>query len=224
MLPMPLSLTHLLRPPAQNIARPPLLVLLHDVGGNEGEPFVIASQIDPRFLVLSVRAPLEQAANRFAWYEVAFTPERPVIDPGQASASLRQLLHFLDEAVLAYGADPRQVYLMGFSQGAVMCANVALTAPERVAGVVLMSGRILPEITPLIADRSRLGGLPILVLHGLDDDVLPIGYGRATQRLLDQLQADLQYQEYPIGHEVQPQSLADALRWLSERLDDQGAR
>lgn len=221
---IPLSLAHLMRPPTVDAVRPPLLLLLHDVGSNEREPFAIAPQIDPRFLVLSVRAPLPQGQEQFAWYDVTFTPEHPVINPAQASASLRQLLHFLDEAVAAYGADPRRVYLMGFSQGAVLCANLALTAPERVAGVVLMSGRILPEIRPLIADRSRLGGLPILVIHGLDDDVLPIHHGRAARQLLDQLEADLQYQEYPIGHEVQPQSLADALRWLSARLDDEQTR
>lgn len=100
-----------------------------------------------------------------------------------------------------------------------MSASVALTAPEAVAGAVLMSGRILPEIAPLVAAPERLAGLPILVAHGAHDTVLPIHHGRASRQLLAGLPVDLAYHEYEMGHEVSPESLADVSAWLRARLD-----
>ena len=133
------------------------------------------------------------------------------------------LIDFIGLAVTTYSANPRQVYLMGFSQGAIMSASVALTRPDLVAGAVLMSGRILPEIQPMMASNEQLKDLPVLVIHGTRDTVLPIYNGRASRDLLSTLPVDLTYHEYAMGHEVSPESLADVTGWLSERLDQAGS-
>ena len=129
------------------------------------------------------------------------------------------LIRFIEAVPQAYGADPDRVYLMGFSQGAIMSASVALTRPDLVAGAVLMSGRVLPEIAPQTAPAARLAGLPILLVHGLADAVLPIQHGRASRALLEKLPVELEYREYPMGHEVSAASLADVAAWLRRRLD-----
>jgi phospholipase/carboxylesterase len=190
------------------------------VGSNEHDLFGLAQYLDERFLIVSARAPNVRAEGSYAWFDVAFTPQGPVIDPAQADASRRLLIQFVGEVVGAYGADPARVYLMGFSQGAIMSAGVALTQPELVAGAVLMSGRILPEIRPLIAPPQRLEGLPFLLVHGVADRVLPIQHGRASRELLESLPVRLDYHEYPIGHEISAQSLADVTAWLRGRLDE----
>ena len=100
-----------------------------------------------------------------------------------------------------------------------MSASVALTQPELVAGAVLMSGRILPEIRPLIASNEELSGFPFLVVHGTADMVLPITHGRASRELLSSLPVNLTYHEYQMGHEVNQESLSDVTTWLTEQLD-----
>ena len=214
-----LSLIHLVSQPKVEASTPPLLLLLHGVGSNEHDLFGLVPYLDKRFLIISVRAPNTLGPGSYAWFEVDFTPQGPAINPAQAEASRKALITFLDEAVNAYDADPKQIYLMGFSQGAIMSASVALTQPQLVAGVVLMSGRILPEIQPLIASNEELSGLPFLVVHGTADMVLPISYGRASRQLLSSLPVELTYHEYRIGHEVSQESLADVTAWLSARLD-----
>lgn len=214
-----LSLIHLVSQPKVEASTPPLLLLLHGVGSNEHDLFGLVPYLDKRFLIISVRAPNTLGPGSYAWFEVDFTPQGPAINPAQAEASRKALITFLDEAVNAYDADPKQIYLMGFSQGAIMSASVALTRPQLVAGVVLMSGRILPEIQPLIASNEELSGLPFLVVHGTADMVLPISYGRASRQLLSSLPVELTYHEYRIGHEVSQESLADVTAWLSAQLD-----
>lgn len=214
-----LALVHLVRQPIIKADTPPLLLLLHGVGSNEDDLFGLAPYLDERFLIISVRAPNTLGPGSYAWFDVDFTPQGPVIDPAQAEASREALIDFIGEAITAYSADPNQVYMMGFSQGAIMSSSVALTRPDLVAGVVLMSGRILPEVQPLMAAPEKLEGLPILVVHGIVDTVLPITHGRASRQLLASLPVELTYHEYPMGHEVSQESLADVSSWLSAQLD-----
>jgi len=214
-----LSLVHLVRQPKKEAGTPPLLMLLHGIGSNEHDLYGLAPFLDERFLVISVRAPNTLGPGSYAWFEVDFTAQGPVINPEQAEISRKTLIPLLNEAVTSYGADPERVYLMGFSQGAIMSASVALTQPELVAGVVMMSGRILPEIQPLIAPKEELAGLPFIVVHGTADTVLPITYGRASRELLSSLPVELTYHEYSMGHEVSQESLNDVTTWLSGKLD-----
>jgi phospholipase/carboxylesterase len=217
--PKPLALTHLVRRPLAGRGAPPLLLLLHGVGSNEHDLFSMAPYLDRRFLIVSTRAPYVLGPGSYAWFELGFTPNGIVIDPRQAEASRKLIVQFIAEAVATYDADPRRVYLMGFSQGAMMSGWVALTRPDLVAGVVMMSGRIEAEMLPTLAPAERLTGLPILVVHGTLDTVLPIQHGRASRDILAGLPVDLTYREYPMGHEVNAESLAEIVNWLSARLD-----
>ncbi len=220
LLPQSLSLTHLIREPARRLpGSPPLLLLLHGVGSHEGDLIALAPHLDGRFFMVSARAPNTLAPGSYAWFHLEFTAAGPVIDPEEAEASRLTLLRFIDELIAAYGIDPRRVYLLGFSQGAIMSLSLALTQPDKVAGVVAMSGRILPEILPLVAPPPALAGLPILVVHGTEDPMLPIPYGRASRERLAGLGVSLTYREYSMGHEVTMESLQDVADWLRERLD-----
>jgi len=193
------------------------------VGSHEGDLIQLAPYLDPRFFVASARAPVTLASLRsegsYAWFHVEFTPQGPVINPDEAESSRLALLRFIDELVETYGLDPARVYVMGFSQGAIMGFSLALTRPDKLAGLVAHSGRILPEIRPLIAPPEALRGLPVFVLHGTADAVLPIHHARASRELLSTLPVALTYREYPIGHQISAESLSDAAAWLSERLD-----
>ena len=225
-----LRLTHLVRPPrrdtqtagGERTARP-MLVLLHGVGGNERDLLELAPSLDERLLIVSARAPNTRTPGSYAWYEVQFTPDGPVYDPAHAEEARTILIDFLGEAAEAYGADPRRVILGGFSQGAIMSGAVGLSRPDLVAGVAMMSGRVLPEVRSIIAPPDELEGKPFLVVHGTQDQVLPIEYGREVRDLLQSLPVDLTYNEYPMPHTVGERSLRDVAAWLSARLDEQEA-
>jgi phospholipase/carboxylesterase len=195
------------------------LLLLHGVGSHEADLMGLAPYLDSRFHVISARAPFILAPGAYAWFHLEFTPTGPIIDPAEAEESRVTLLRFIDELVQGYGVDPARIYLMGFSQGAIMSLSLALTEPKKLAGVVAMSGRILPEVLPRIASPEAMAGLPILLIHGVADPVLGIDYGRAARDRLTSLPVALTYKEYPMGHQVTEESLADVAAWLRARLD-----
>jgi phospholipase/carboxylesterase len=196
-----------------------MLVLSHGIGNNELSMVALWTKFDPRFVVISVRSPIQLKPSSFAWFHTRFTAEGPIIDGDEAEEGWEQLIRFVDEAVDAYGADPARVYLGGFSQGAIISLAALLTAPERVAGVVAMSGRLLPEVLPHTVSSKRLEGRPVLIIHGTADERLGIEYARSAGTQLVHLGVTLSYHELDIGHLTTDESVALASAWLSDCLD-----
>jgi phospholipase/carboxylesterase len=214
------SLIHLIREPVKSPpAAPPLLLLLHGIGSNEADLFGLAPYLDERFLIVSARAPQSMGPGAYGWFNIDFTPQGLIADVDQAQQSLRLLPGFIDELIKTYRVNEGCVYLMGFSQGAMMSLALALTRPDKIAGVVVMSGRFPSEVLAQGVNQKALERLPILVTHGVYDPVLPIEHGRTIRKNLAGLPVELTYLEYPMGHEVSLDSLKDASAWLSKSLD-----
>ena len=217
-----LSLAHLARPASAPTphTQPPLLILLHGYGSNEADLFSFADLLDERFLVISPRAPRPSMSAGYAWFDVSFTPDGALSRSSeQMLASRNQLSAFIREAVTAYAADPQQIYLLGFSQGAMMSAMMALTEPKLIAGAAMMSGRIPDELRQMVVPSDQLAALRVFVGHGTADAVIPVAEGRATDALLNSLHVAHEYHEYLIGHHFSDESLDDIVGWLSARLD-----
>jgi len=96
-----------------------------------------------------------------------------------------------------------------------MSAGLLLRQPDLVAGAVLMSGLAPAELaTPGVT----LAGKPVLITHGVLDDVVPVQMGRAARDLLQSLGASVEYHEYPMAHQISEACLEDVDRWLEARL------
>jgi len=214
------SLFHRAAPPKGGLeSKPPLLLMLHGYGSNEDDLFSLAPYLDGRFMIVSARAPIMLQPMSYAWFNLGFTPQGIVVNPEEVESSRRTIHKFLGEVSEAYDFDPKAVYLMGFSQGAMMSLYVALTYPGSAAGVVAMSGSVLPQALDQITDKDALAGLPIFVAHGSRDIRIPINQGRDARAKLSELPVELTYREYDMGHEVSYDSLKDITEWLKERLN-----
>jgi phospholipase/carboxylesterase len=206
------------QPVAATDGQSPLLVLAHGYGSNEDDLFGLADYLDDRFTVVSVRAPITLGPGAYAWYPLQFTPEGLGYEPREAESGWTALNAFVDEVVSAFDIDRERIFLAGFSQGGIMSLSVALLHPEKVAGVVVMSGLLLPEAREKAAVET-LNGLPVLVTHGKWDDVIPVERGREIGQALADLPLETVYREYPMAHQVSAESLADIDDWLRAHLD-----
>ncbi len=195
----------------------PLLVLLHGIGADENDLLAIGPMLDPRLTVVSLRAPRPYDGG-WSWFDVDFLPGgRVVPDVAQARAALRGLVAWLADAPARFGTDPARTFLLGFSQGAMMALGVLFTTPERLAGVVALSGRHA-DLFPAPASPDAIARVPVLVAHGLHDDVLPVAHGRATREALAPLVRDFTYREFPIAHGIDDDEIALVRDWLRARL------
>jgi phospholipase/carboxylesterase len=213
-----MEIQYLFRPSLHpNRGKTPVLVLLHGMGGNKTDLMKLGSMLNNRFSVLSVRAPMSMPEGGHSWYGVRFAPD-PVIDSDQAEASRCLMIEFLKDAVQRHNLEPSEIFLAGFSQGAIIAASVALTRPELVAGLVMMSGRILPQVKIQVAS-ARLERLNVFVAHGRDDQRLPLHHAHETRDWLKDLGVNLTYKEYAGGHEIATDEHRDIAQWLLERVN-----
>jgi len=213
----PTALVHTVAPPAASTRGPhPALVLVHGRGTTEDDLLGLVPYLDPRFLVVSVRAPLRFASGGYTWYNLATVGEP---EPEEFLESHARFGRFLEEMRTAYPVDPQHIFLLGFSMGSVMSLALALSRPSEIRGVVAHSG-YLPEHSALHFQWESLGGCNFYVAHGTLDPVIPIRFGRRAKTILMERGADLTYREYPIGHTVSEESIGDIARWLTENLDD----
>jgi len=90
--------------------------------------------------------------------------------------------------------------LAGFSQGGAMTLDVGLNLP--LAGLICMSGylhRAPQEAEPPLPS--------ILIVHGRQDTVVPLSAAQKVRDYLINLGAPMQYKEFDMGHEIQPEAL-----------------
>lgn len=190
------------------------VILLHGVGGSELNLAGLAAGLDSDILVLLPRGRLALGPEQFAWFGVDFTANGPRIVESEAEQSRLALIRFVGQVQAAFGLAPDKTVLAGFSQGGIVSASVALSAPECVAGFGLLSGRILPELEPHLADRTRLTRLRAFIAHGEHDRTLPVVWAQRSDELLRALGVSHQTRLYPIDHAISAAMQADFLAWV----------
>ncbi len=215
--PPSLDLEYATRPPRRRgSGLPPMLLLIHGWNSTPEEILTFAPCMDGRFFVVAPRGPIETEPGRYAWMNVDFTPDGPRDHANEAARSVEMLAAFARKVAAQENLDASHIYLMGFSQGAVMATSLALHAPDRCAGLVSMSGQT--PVTHAMAPGALMG-LAAFVAHGLDDSlVLPARAGELRDAL-HMAGARVTFREYPMGHEATTRSLGEIASWLSARLD-----
>ena len=190
------------------------IILLHGVGSNEQDLFNFCNQLPDDFLVISPRGQFTLGAGRYAWYNVDFSTGKPIFNTEQEASSQEVIKKFVSQVRKKY--DVEEMYLGGFSQGAIMSYSVALTNPTEIKGIVSLSGRLLNEIRPLVIKNTDVQQLKVFIAHGIQDNTLPIQYAREAKLYLENLGVQLSYHEYHIGHQINEKVIEDINVWLGE--------
>src|SRR6185295_19050747 len=100
-----------------------------------------------------------------------------------------------------YPIDPSRVVLMGFSQGAGMCAALILSDPASAAAVAILAG-FLPQAARRWVQPGRLAGKSVFIAHGTADTTVPAERAQAARDALQTAGATVEYHDYPIAHKL----------------------
>jgi phospholipase/carboxylesterase len=107
------------------------------------------------------------------------------------------LTDFLKALPTTTGVPLSRTVLGGFSQGGAMTLDVGLGLP--LAGLMVLSGYLHAPIVP-----SQTALPPVLMIHGKQDSVVPLAAAQRALASLRSLGAEVRYQEFDMGHEIQP--------------------
>ena len=210
------KLHYLVRDPKIKSNTPPLIIMLHGVGSNEEDLFSLANNLPDKFLVVSARGPITLGPGSYGWYHLDMSTGKIIYDKLEAEKARTTIIQFLQDLKTEHSYDPSQVYLMGFSQGSIMSLSVALTRPDLIKGVAVMSGRLLEEIKPQIKKGPELSRLKIFISHGTKDPVLNISQARSCVQFLKENNLNPEYHEYPEQHTISNDMFQDMLYWLNK--------
>ena len=198
----------------------PLIVLMHGFGANMYDLASLATAIDPTGYVYAFpNAPYQlMGLGGFSW-----AANRPgaVEPPGPVLSMEERLEAFTDDVTKMTGATAGNIVLGGFSQGAGLSLRHGLVRPETFAGLIVLSGffRDADEVRPkLPADRSQ----PIFIVHGRQDQMVPIEQAHENRRFLEEMGYALEYHEYDMQHGISPEVIRDLQPWLHRVLPPKG--
>ena len=202
------------------------VIVLHGLGadGNDFVPF--AQELDlaavgpvrfvfPHAPVMPVT--VNNGYRMRAWYDILGRERAQRED----EAGLRRSLASVGELLAAQkqrGIAADRTVLAGFSQGCAMALLAGVRHPERLAGIVGMSG-YLPLAATTAAERSDANArTPIFMGHGEHDEIVVVERGRGSRDALTALGYTVEWHEYPMAHSVCAQEIADLNGWLLKVL------
>ena len=200
---------------------PTTVIFLHGFGAGGDDLVPLARELRPppgvRFLFPAAPLALDPYGDSRAWWMIdverllSASPADRSNEVPAGLAEARGLISGLLDQVEKDGT--RRVILGGFSQGAMLSLDVALHRDRPLAGLVLMSGtRINGAAWKERMDRVR--GLPIFMSHGTGDPLLSFAAARSLRDDLAAAGADLDWVEFPGGHEIPPPVLAGVSRLI----------
>lgn len=193
----------------------PAIFLLHGMGSNEDDLPQLVQNFQEQCHIFSLRGPITQKPG-YAFFTIQEIgqPDRAIFD--QVLVALQR---FMLEAIDEYQIDPHKVYVLGFSQGAILAQSLAFVMGNLIRGVVALSGYIPKFVTEEYAIRP-VNHLQIFISHGDYDYVIPSQWGIESKELFEQFGAQVTFKQYPDGHGVTPENMQDIGIFLAQELQN----
>ena len=152
-----------------------------------------------------------------AWYDI-LTPSLVKREDEQGIRASERAIQALIARENARGIPSERIVLAGFSQGCAMTLHTGLRLPEKLAGLMGLSG-YLPWLD--IADHERHSAnasTPIFLAHGTHDPVVTLERAKASRAKLAALGYSVEWHTYPMQHSVCAQEIHDISRFLQSVL------
>ena len=193
-----------------------LLILLHGYGANGMDLMPIGDYIknavtrfDLDYFAPDAFEVCDSNPNGFQWFQLS--PDR--------NYSYNNEVHNVSAKVMSDIVVPeakkRQIkisdlILCGFSQGGMIALSTMLTTKDKPLATICLSGLLMNNINPKGQTQSN-----ILIMHGEEDNVLPIDFYYKTIQQLDDRGIKYQAKSYPnLGHSISQEELNDLVIFL----------
>lgn len=199
----------------------PLLIALHGYGANKRQMMREALAMAPDgFAIASVQGfhqhlkePKEKDGPLrfgFGWL-TNFHPEDSVAIHHEALLDLTRIL--IAEGV----ADPKRIFLLGFSQTCALNYRFAFTHPEHLRGVIGICGGMPGDWKT--SERYKPTTAALLHLAGIRDEFYPPSRVTDYEEQLRMRAHDVDFKSYDAAHEIVMSMREDVREWLAKHAE-----
>jgi len=172
------------------------LVMVHGRGASAADILSIAPH-----LAVNGFALLAPQATNHTWYPFSFLAPPAENEPWLGSAI--DLLKGIMNDILAAGLISKDIYFLGFSQGACLTLEFAARNAARFGGIAALTGGLIGDKIYPSNYKGNFEGTPIFLGAGDPDPHVPVERVYASSNILRDMGADVTEKIYPgMGHTI----------------------
>jgi len=177
------------------------LILVHGRGGRAGDILFLADELNVGDYAL-----LAPQATDNSWYPYSFLMPPTQNEPWLSSAL--DVLKQLVAEIKAAGISPENIYFLGFSQGACLTLEFVTRNATRYGGVAAFTGGLIGDRIYPENYRGDFRGTPIFIGTSDPDPHVPVPRVHATTKILQDMNASVTEEVYPLmGHTISQQEI-----------------
>ncbi|VAW47617.1 Carboxylesterase PA3859 [hydrothermal vent metagenome] len=147
-----------------------------------------------------------------SWYDIRSTDFMNDVDAAGIRVSCYQIYDLI-QTQLDQGIEANKIVLAGFSQGGLIALHAGLSFSHRLAGIMALS-----TYCSMHQQFSQHRDVPIFMAHGEFDSVIPFAVAHSSYKALTKRGYGIQWQSYPMEHQVCAQEIEDIVNWLTSIL------
>lgn len=201
------------------------LILLHGLGASGDDLAGLATHLAQpsanKWRFLFPNAPvrpvtINHGMEMRAWYD---------IDPQQghsaATADIRNSVATITELIRqqqALGIAAQRIVVGGFSQGGVIALETGLGYGDPLAGIIALSTYVHDPEHLARRVHPANAHAEIFLAHGHHDPMIPMSRSVQSKAVLQQAGCQVQWHEYPMGHEICMQEIQALAAWIGKHL------
>jgi phospholipase/carboxylesterase len=198
------------------------IIVLHGLGADGNDFVPVAEELDLDALgpvrYVFPHAPMRPVTINGgyvmrAWYDI-LVADLVRREDEQGVRESQAIIEGLITREVSRGVKASRIVIMGFSQGCAMALQTGLRHPDRLAGIVALSGYLTLAEQTATERHAANHDLPIFMAHGTQDTVVPFSRATASRDTLQLLGYAVEWHEYPMPHSVCAPEIADLNRWL----------
>jgi len=204
------------------------IIWMHGLGADANDFVPIVKELDlrdcPAIRFVFPNAPqipvtLNGGYIMRAWYDIAAAGTD--INKREDETGLRLSQQAIDALIArenSRGIPTDKIILAGFSQGCAMSLQTGLRHPQKLAGIMGLSGYV--PLADKITEERHIANqdTSIFLVHGTSDPVIPIQRAHQSRDLLLSLGYEVEWHDYWMQHSVSPQEIVDIGNWLRKVL------
>ena len=136
-------------------------------------------------------------------------------------------IHQLLRDIRSEGFSPKNIFLIGFSQGASLAMEIALRLPYAIGGIVPIAGFIKFRDTLSNEATKESKATPVLLLHGNQDEIIHVIASEKAHDFFKERGNPVYFKRYDGGHKIPKRTgpivknfISDSFNFLEVNLSE----
>lgn len=191
-----------------------LIIVLHGMNSNTAMWNHFVNHVPNTTLLIAVEAPIKTKKDAYRWYDIDVSKKPFISNVEQMTQTTSRLNDLITLLKAKYKIKTKNTILAGFSQGAILSINLALTNQNLIHGIGVFSGMLPYHIESRALKKIKK--MPVFIAHGSEDKGIAYSHAKKTMEFLTDKGAKVNITIEKSGHVITDKQFHDFLLWAKK--------